>query len=171
MVSMARLSGPPEASVWPKTEPSPPRRASATGCAAGAGRGVEGDRPGSGIGQFEGGAGVDGGRLCHVAQGQYDFSGDFQNGRWSIDYAIAVEILVEGSFNRFERRAGPGYLGQQVRYEVAVAVGAPHRVQAGGCILPRYVIAARRRLPADRRPGAELPRQIGRTAKLQRDSV
>ncbi len=94
-----------------------------------AGRGLEGDRPGTGIGQFEGGAGVDRGRLRHVAQVQYDLSGDFENGRCSIDYAIAVEILVEGGFNRFERRAGPGYVGQQVRYEVAVAISAPHRAR------------------------------------------
>ena len=51
---------------------------------------------------------------------------------------------------------------------VAVVVGVPGRIQTGARLLPGNLIARRRLLRTDRRPGAILPVHKSRTAILQR---
>ena len=48
----------------------------------------------------------------------------------SADGAVAIEVLVEGGLEGFQRGAVARDRTDQVRQVVAVAVGAPHRVEA-----------------------------------------
>ena len=70
--------------------------------------------------------------------------------------AIAVEVLAEGRFQRFERRARGGDRTERARDIGAAAVDGPDRELSGGRVLPRHIITTARRHSANRRPRAEL---------------
>ena len=74
------------------------------------------------------------------------------------DRAVAIEVLVEGGLERFQRIAVARNVRRDAGDVVAVAVGAPHRVLTGARHLPGDVVAACRLVRADRRPAAELDR-------------
>ena len=86
------------------------------------------------------------------------------------DLPVAIEILMEAGLERFQRSAGARHPAQTANIGdvVAVVVGIPRRVLTGARILPGDLIAARRLLRTDRRPGAKLTGHKVRTAKLQR---
>ena len=81
------------------------------------------------------------------------------------DGAVAVEVLVEGGLEGFQRRVVARDRADEIRQVVAVAVGAPDRVQAGAGVMPGDVVAAARNLHrADRRPGAKFADRYRRAA-------
>ena len=88
--------------------------------------------------------------------------------RAGTDHAVAVQVLLETGFERFQRRAAARHHADGVREVVAAAVGVPDRILIGAGDLPGNLIAACRLLRADRRPGAELTRRHGRAAVAQR---
>ena len=82
---------------------------------------------------------------------------------------IVIEILLEAALQRFHRRAGarhPAHIANSGNV-VAVVVGIPGGVVTAR-VLPGDLIAARRLLRTDRRPGAKITGRKIRAAKLQR---
>src|ERR1700730_6021314 len=82
------------------------------------------------------------------------------------DHAIAIEILVESIFGRFQRSAGPRY-DRAHRDEVAAAVGIPDDILVAATELPGYLVSAGYLLRADGSPSAMLPGQNGGTGIFQ----
>jgi hypothetical protein len=77
-------------------------------------------------------------------------------GGGNADNAVAVEVPMEGGLERFEGCRVAGHGGIDVGEIVAVAVGAPDGVEAGGRIFPGDVVAARHLNRANGSPGAVL---------------
>ena len=76
------------------------------------------------------------------------------------DLPVAIEILMKAGLKRFQRRAGARHLAHtaDIGDVVAVVVGIPRRVLTGARVLPGDLIAARRLLRTDRRPGCQTDR-------------
>src|SRR5260370_599412 len=68
--------------------------------------------------------------------------------RGNADHPVAVEVLVEGGFDRFHLDTPAARDGGNTSYAVAIAVGAPHRVLTSLMVLPGHVISAGRLLCA-----------------------
>src|SRR5258705_129978 len=88
--------------------------------------------------------------------------------RWIADHTVAVQILVEGGFQRSQRSAGSRHDADGIRDEIAAAVGIPCRVLIGPRILPGHCVATCRLLRADRCPApSELAGNHGRAEIFQ----
>src|SRR5260221_12967924 len=109
-------------------------------------RGVEGNGSGNRIGQFKRSSRIDCRRLSQIDQLQRYRPRDFEDRRGSIDYPVAVEVLVENRFDRFQRRVRSGYVAQEVGCEGTVAVGSSQGGLGGGGVIRGELISARRRL-------------------------
>ena len=89
--------------------------------------------------------------------------------RRNTEHAVAIQILVKGSLQRFQRRAGSRQV--VIGCEVAVAVGIPDRKQIGAGVLKSNLVAARRLLHADRCLRSELSRNNGHPAIFQTPGI
>src|SRR5262249_54395900 len=74
--------------------------------------------------------------------------------------AVAIQILVEAGL-RILQRGARARDDADIRYVIAAAVRLPDRVLIRTPVLPRNLVAARRRLHAQRRPRPELANRHG----------
>src|SRR5258707_9153465 len=81
--------------------------------------------------------------------------------------AVAVQILMEGGLERFQRAATPGHDTDHIRDYVTIAIAILDSVLINTADLQFYVIAAGGLLRTDRRPAAELAGYEGRPAVFQ----
>ena len=122
---------------------------------------IECDRRGIGDTEFEYGASPYCGGSDGAGKGTRDLEGCAGHDI-DPDGAVAIEVLVEGGLYGLHRGAVACRGCDEVRQVVAIAVGAPHRIQAAAGVMPRDVITTTRNLDCpDRRPGAELARGDG----------
>src|SRR5690242_16982344 len=91
----------------------------------------------------------------------------FNNGTGHADHAIIIQVLMEGQLGGFECAAGSR---QRLRgpNKVAAAISGPNRILIGACNFPRYLIASRRLLHANRRPATKLSSNDVRATIFQR---
>ena len=89
------------------------------------------------------------------------------HGRGKADYAVAVQILVEGGLQRFQSSAASRHNANDIGEVVAAAVGVPDRVLIAARHLPGHVVTTCCLFRADGRPGPILAGYNGHAAILQ----
>ena len=79
------------------------------------------------------------------------------------DLPVTIQILMETALKRFQCNAAARHHAD-IRDVVAVVVGGPHRILISPRALPGDLIAGRRLLRGNRRPGAGYARHAGQMA-------